>query len=109
MQVLMDKGEVIRWAGRVRAYPILRGDRPELSKPGDDEAGAKRVGWKEFFEPLRRLGLVVVVDAPDGFEHRILEKHKAVAELPAAAFGPPLMARVWHEVNLDHTAPPEKT
>ena len=109
MQVLTTKGEVIRWAGGLRAYPILRGDKPELSRPGDDEAGAKRVGWTEFFQPLRRLGLVVVVEGPDAFEHRILEKHQAQTELPAAAFGPPLLARVWHEVNLDHAAPPAKT
>ena len=57
MQVLTTKGEVIRWAGGLRAYPILRGDKPDLSRPGDDESGVKRVGWREFFQPLRRLGL----------------------------------------------------
>jgi hypothetical protein len=105
MHVLKKRGEIIQWAGTLRAYPVLRGSRPELARPGDDETGASRVGWEEFFRAFDHHGLVLVVESPDNFEHRFLAKRKAQAELPATAFGPPFLARLWHEVNLRKPPP----
>ncbi len=99
MQVLTKKGEIIRWAGVVRAFPALRGDAPLLLRPGDDETGATRVGWGTFYQALTRTHLVVVVTEPGAFEHRLIDAHKAATELPPVAFGPPFWTRVWHEVN----------
>jgi hypothetical protein len=101
MQVLNHRGEVIRWAGAVHAYPVLRGEQPDLSRAGEDETGARRVGWRQFFTALREKKLLVVVEAPDGFDHKLIEGHKAHTELPAAAFGPPLWKRVLHEITLE--------
>ena len=107
MQVLKTRREVIQWAGAMHAFPVLRGSRPELSRPGDDEVGASRVGWKEFFAAFDHHRLVLVAETPGKFEHRFLERHQARLELPPVAFGPPLSERVWHEITLDKPpAPP---
>jgi hypothetical protein len=100
MILLQTRRAVIEWAGRVHAFPVKAGETVDLAVPGPDAVGTRRIGWEAFFDGLEGRHLVVAVDGPDGFEHRILGKSKAHAELPAEAFGPPWYRRLWHEVTL---------
>ena len=100
MLVLRNRRAVIEWAGRAHAYPVLVSEGVDLSRHGADPAGSRRAGWEAFFDVLEGRRLTVVVESLDGFDHRILEKARARAELPAEAFGPPWYRRLWHEIAL---------
>jgi hypothetical protein len=103
MRVLTNRRAVIEWAASQHAYPVQKVGEPsqvELSKAGEAETGWRRVGWEQLFTPLDRGERVIVVATDDGFEHRILPKRQAQAELPPTAFGPPWWKELLHEVWL---------
>lgn len=100
-RVLGNRRAVIEWAASHHAYPVQKVGEPtqvELSRAGENETGWRRVGWEQLFAPLERGERVIVVGADGGFEHRILPKAQARAELPPEAFGPPWWKRLQHEV-----------
>jgi hypothetical protein len=91
MRVLKKRRAVIEWAGELRAYPLRRQDSPsevKLVAPGSDESGWMRVGWRDFFTPLERQGILVVADSETELSYRLVPADQAAA-LPAEAFGPP--------------------
>ncbi len=101
MRVLKKRRPIIEWAGELHAYPLVRQDQPsevKLSTPGQDEAGWRRVGWREFFTPIERHNRRVVVESETELRYRILPAHLAEMILPRTAFGPPWWKVLRHEV-----------
>jgi len=92
MRVLFKRTPLIEWAGELHAYPLVRVDDPDQARlvtAGEDEAGWKRVGWKQFFGALERRKLFVIVDSETELRYRLLPLHLAELTLPKEAFGPP--------------------
>jgi hypothetical protein len=54
-----DRGQILHLAGRLRLSPAVRGGRPALVAPGDQDG---RCGWDPFFAALERGGLWVSED-----------------------------------------------
>jgi hypothetical protein len=101
LRVLKKRRPVIEWAGELHAYPLARAGAPQevkLTTPGADEPGWSRVGWKDFFTPIERRNLRVVVDSETELRYRLLPLHLALTTLPREAFGPPWWKALAHEV-----------
>ncbi|HEY3452802.1 MAG TPA: hypothetical protein VGK67_41040 [Myxococcales bacterium] len=75
---------IIDWIGLHGAMPGLRVESgaPVIFRPGDDEAGIRRVGWAEFFANVERsrLGLLVVDENPESFEHAFVNVERGKRE-----------------------------
>jgi hypothetical protein len=92
VRVLKKRGAAIAWAGELRAYPLARTGAPSevrLVTPGSDESGWSRVGWRQFFTPIEKQGLLLIAESETELRYKLIAAHEAHTTLPPEAFGPP--------------------
>ena len=84
-----DHGEIIHFAGRLKLFPVARGDATQvrLASREDQREDEVRVGWPAFFRPFIDRHLVFLYDETSGLTVTRAEADAALAQGPGGPAG----------------------